>query len=662
MKLLSSERSRIDGTTGHMVNYLPVYEHKGSTLKADSGYLYTDELNREYFDAFGQVVITQPDGSMIFANKLHYAAEPQLATLTGNVRMVDGESTLTTNYLTYNMRTRVGTYTGGGRIVNQADTITSEKAWYFNQTQDAYFRHDVIVRTPDVHIFTDTMRYNSEQKTTFFYGPTNLQGKDGENLYTEEGYYQTETELAEFYKNNLYTETTRFLRGDTLYYDGKLGTGRALGNVLFVDTADQFFLEGRIGLYQKEEESLLMTGEPLLTMLTEEDSGRDSVYMTADTLYSRVILLRDYVPLEFRLDREGGALEEESSEFDAIPEEPGSETALDSIGLDSIGLDSIALDALARDSLASDTLRSTLPIPPVADSSVVQLDSVGLRQLEVDLVADSILRQEAPMPIGGEADSLMNQAVASIQVVPDSLSSDTTKTRIIKAYKNVRLFKSDLQAVGDSVYYGYPDSMMRFYGAPMAWTQGSQLSGDTLYLQIKNEKIDNMLVVGRVFIANTKGDSTKFNQIKGRKITGFFMDGELERVFVDGNAESIAFRENKAKTGFTEMHYNRSSRIKIMFANDELTHFIPIGNVEGTIYPVHLLTQDQEILDGFIWKPGDRPRSKADLLIRKRVREAPEEIEAAEPPPPTNDEDPPAQESMSDHKAFPDTRNNSTNY
>src|SRR5690554_4217738 len=127
MKLLSSERSRIDGTTGHMVNYLPVYEHKGSTLKADSGYLYTDDLNREYFDAFGQVVITQPDGSMIFANKLHYEAEPQLATLTGNVRLVDGESTLTTNYLTYNMRSRVGTYTGGGRIVNQADTITSEK-------------------------------------------------------------------------------------------------------------------------------------------------------------------------------------------------------------------------------------------------------------------------------------------------------------------------------------------------------------------------------------------------------------------------------------------------------------------------------------------------------------------------------------------------------
>lgn len=636
MKLLSSERSRIDGTTGHMVNYLPVYEHKGSTLKADSGYLYTDDLNREYFDAFGQVVITQPDGSMIFANKLHYEAEPQLATLTGNVRLVDGESTLTTNYLTYNMRSRVGTYTGGGRIVNQADTITSEKAWYFNQTQDAYFRHDVIVRTPDVHIFTDTMRYNSDQKTTFFYGPTNLQGKDGENLYTEEGYYQTESELAEFYKNNLYTETTRFLRGDTLYYDGKLGTGRALGNVLFVDTADQFFLEGGIGLYQKEEESLLMTSEPLLTMLTEEDIGQDSVYMTADTLYSRVILLRDYVPLEFDLDREGGALEEESSEFDDIPEAVNEE-------LEPAVRDSMSRDSVARDTLARDSLRST-------------------QQLEAELVADSVLREQALMPTGGEADSLMNQAVASIQLTPDSASTDTTKTRIIKAYKNVRLFKSDLQAVGDSLYYGYPDSMMRFYGAPMAWTQGSQLSGDTLYLQIKDEKIDNMLVVGRVFIANTKGDSTKFNQIKGRKITGFFLDGELERVFVDGNAESVAFRENKAKTGFTEMHHNRSSRIKIMFANDELAHFIPIGNVEGTIYPVHLLSQEQELLDGFIWKPSDRPRSKADLLSRKRVRDTPEETAPVEVEPPTNNEDPQVQESRTDHKASPDTHNNSANY
>src|SRR3546814_6741130 len=84
-----------------MTNYRPVYEHHGSTLSADSGYIYNDDEGRQFFDAFGKVIITQPSGTVIYADKLHYVAETQLATLTNNVRMVDGSSVLTTNYLTY---------------------------------------------------------------------------------------------------------------------------------------------------------------------------------------------------------------------------------------------------------------------------------------------------------------------------------------------------------------------------------------------------------------------------------------------------------------------------------------------------------------------------------------------------------------------------------
>src|SRR5690606_35500291 len=241
LRLISSSHSRLNASTGNMVNYRPVYEHQGSTLSADSGYIYSDDLGRQYFDAFGKVIITQPNGTVIYADKLHYAAETRLATLTNNVRMVDDDAVLTTNHLTYNMKSSVGTYTGGGRIVNTTDTITSHNAYYFDHTKDAYFRHDVIVRTPNVKIYTDTMRYNSGTKMTYFYGPTNIRGQDDENLYTERGQYNTETEQAWFDSHNLYTQGSRFLRGDSLYYDGKSGNGRAVNNVVFIDTADQFF-------------------------------------------------------------------------------------------------------------------------------------------------------------------------------------------------------------------------------------------------------------------------------------------------------------------------------------------------------------------------------------------------------------------------------------
>src|SRR5690606_243707 len=39
--LQSSSHSRLNTETGMMINYVPVYLHKGSTLRADSGFIYS---------------------------------------------------------------------------------------------------------------------------------------------------------------------------------------------------------------------------------------------------------------------------------------------------------------------------------------------------------------------------------------------------------------------------------------------------------------------------------------------------------------------------------------------------------------------------------------------------------------------------------------------
>ncbi|MGV3764240.1 hypothetical protein [Parapedobacter sp.] len=40
--------------------------------------------------------------------------------------------------------------------------------------------------------------------------------------------------------------------------------------------------------------------------------------------------------------------------------------------------------------------------------------------------------------------------------------------------------------------------------------------------------------------------------------------------------------------------------------------------MDSKLYPMHLVPQEAEILEGFVWKPGDRPTSKEDLLTRRR--------------------------------------------
>lgn len=189
------------------------------------------------------------------------------------------------------------------------------------------------------------------------------------------------------------------------------------------------------------------------------------------------------------------------------------------------------------------------------------------------------------------------------------------------------MFKSDFQAVADSVYYGMADSMFRLMGKPMIWAEKSQISGDTIFLQFVNQKLDNTLIVGNAFMVNATLDSVKYNQLKGRKITGFFDKNSLERMFVDGNAENIIYVVNEETNVATELFHDRSSRIKIYMENNKLKEYVSIRKVDGKVYPIAQLTQEKEFLPGFIWKPEDRPKSKQDLLNRKRSV-AKEEIKA----------------------------------
>ena len=156
--LLSSDSARLaikkDGRNAGKF-YRGVFKQDNSTLTADSSiYFYDDNM----VDSYGHVVINQGDTLHIFADNLHYDGNTKTATLTGNVKMVDKDATLLTNYFIYNTATKYGTYTGGGKLFNKDNTLTSKNGYYFATTRDAYFRYDVVCTTTDAIIKTDTLR------------------------------------------------------------------------------------------------------------------------------------------------------------------------------------------------------------------------------------------------------------------------------------------------------------------------------------------------------------------------------------------------------------------------------------------------------------------------------------------------------------------------
>ncbi|MHB1178215.1 MAG: OstA-like protein [Daejeonella sp.] len=596
IKIQSSSKGKVFQSSGFSRIIQPVFEHDGSTLAADSAD-YNPSANT--FDAFGHIVITQPSGTVIYSDLLNYNGNTKLAILTNNVRLIDGDATLTTSLLTYNMASRMGTYPSGGKIVNGKNVLTSKKGYYFASTRDAYFRYDVVLTSPDALIKTDTLRYNATSKIAYFYGPTNIYGKD-DTLYTENGTYNTENDQARFGKKNLYTQGSKSLKGDSLFYDRKAGYGRAIGNITFIDTAEKAELHGGVGLYRKSDESILVTRNPYVVIISESDSAKvDSIFYTADTLFSKVVFTRDIKP--YRKD-------ELKADTDIAGTEP---PAAVKRGLSSTVKPGADSTALRRTAVADTTKPTAIVIPDKKIQAPAgvnpQINTVAAKPLAPTGRRGSTL----PVP----ADTLASAKIAAV----DSIPADTTRSRIVAAYHNAKIFKSDLQARADSMFFSYSDSTIRCYVKPMLWAQGSQLSGDTIYLQLKNKKLDNMILQNNSFIVNSDTDSTNFNQIKGKMISGYFQNNKLNQMFVDGNAESIYYA--KDDTTYVGLNHQVSSRIKMIFENGKLKTITPVRSVQGSTTPMDEITEEDKILKGFIWKPKERPKSKEEIIPQLAKKE-----------------------------------------
>ncbi len=75
----------------------------------------------------------------------------------------------------------------------------------------------------------------------------------------------------------------------------------------------------------------------------------------------------------------------------------------------------------------------------------------------------------------------------SLLMVADSFAykyDTASKARRIFAYHHVKLFKTDMQGVCDSLYYSSIDSMMCLYTDPVLWSEANQLTGDTIYVEV----------------------------------------------------------------------------------------------------------------------------------------------------------------------------------
>ena len=191
--------------------------------------------------------------------------------------------------------------------------------------------------------------------------------------------------------------------------------------------------------------------------------------------------------------------------------------------------------------------------------------------------------------------------------------ADTTQNgyRLMRAYYGCRVFSKDLQAKCDSLAYSFQDSVIRLYTAPVLWSQENQLTSDSMAIFTKNRKADRMELFNSAFVAS-QVDSLRFQQIKGRTLTGYFRDNELYRINIEGNGESIYYLiDGETIVG---MNSTRCSSIEILVEDGKISVINQFGSPEGNIDPPSLLPEKNPRLKGFDWFDGIRPKEKLDIF------------------------------------------------
>ncbi|GHM98719.1 hypothetical protein WSM22_02090 [Cytophagales bacterium WSM2-2] len=209
--------------------------------------------------------------------------------------------------------------------------------------------------------------------------------------------------------------------------------------------------------------------------------------------------------------------------------------------------------------------------------------------------------------------------------------ADPKKKRLL-AYYHVKIFKSDMQGVADSLAYVSSDSILYFYRDPVLWANENQMTADSIRMLLKNKKINRIYMINNSFVVS-QDSLLNFNQIKGRRMTTYFTDKNIDHVIVEGNGESIyhALEKKELKkdslrvkiTFLAGMNKIICSNIRINFKEGKVNSINFYVKPDASFFPPHEIKEADRKLKGFNWKANLRPKREDVVKKPKPIKERP---------------------------------------
>lgn len=540
-------------------------------LRHDSVFLFCDtaHLFGPIVKAIGNTSVLQGDSLQIFADTLTYDSNTGIAYLRGQVLLVNGSQRLRTDSLRYDSRTKVATYTTGAFLENLDTRMYSVRGYYHVDEETIYFKDSVRVQDPQFKLKTDSLYYRVSENKAFFTGPTLIRQQTA-NLYCERGYYDLTNQEGVFTENAQFTDSTRQATAKKIYYKAQPEQITLFGDAVY------------------QEESRLVSGDTLDYLPEKGDFFVRGNAFLQDGQQTIVADGIDYNTKTEKLQTLGRVNIQDGAQFlqaDAVYNSDTSDVA------------TVVGNVIWQDTSARVTL--------LCDSALYQRSNGYFLAMGDPPMLTQI--------IDGDTLYLVADQILARRV------SDQDSSRQIHAHAHVLIYKSDLQASCDSLVYSESDSLFVFYQDPVIWSDTSQFTADTIAIRMAEKAIDSIYLWRRALIINAP-DEPYYNQIKGRTIFASFVDGELAKMDVNGNAESVYYARDE-KNEYLGVNTSICSEMVLYFEDNQVQDIFYLREPQSTMYPMDQIDHSSLKLEGFRWRIEEKPTSLADLLEKWRAKQ-----------------------------------------
>ena len=193
--------------------------------------------------------------------------------------------------------------------------------------------------------------------------------------------------------------------------------------------------------------------------------------------------------------------------------------------------------------------------------------------------------------------------------------------RIVQAYRKVRVYREDVQAVCDSLEFSSLDSCMTMYFDPVVWNGPQQVLGEVIRVYLNDSTVEWAHVENQALIVE-QVDTGRFNQISGREVKAYFVDGNIDKADVEGNVMVIYYYTEEGDSVPFGMNTTECTYLTAFMKERVVDKLYIREQSNGVFYPVDQVPLGKDRLPSFVWLNKLRPLSKEDIMIWRGKSEA----------------------------------------